>query len=421
MSCWALVDVNNFYASCERLFRPDLQGRPLVVLSNNDGCVVSRSPEAKALGVKMAEPFYRIQAAFTAQGGVWFSSNYTLYGDLSARVMSLLEQAAPEVHLYSIDEAFLRLEGPWLTDATEHARRLRQQIQQWTGLTVGIGLGPSPTLAKLANYAAKRWPATGGVVDLQDANRRQRLLAITPVEEVWGIGQRLGQALQREGIHTAGQLANAPAKGLRSRYGVTLERVVRELGGQAAGCLAAPPPVRQQVLCSRTFGERITQRPLLREALVNHLVRAAERLRGAGLCCRHLGIFIRTSAQDSAHPFYGDQASITLPAATDDSLALLAWLDDLLGRLWRPGHAYHKAGVVLSDLSPRQFWQGDLFDGQDPKRMRLMQVMDSINQRHPHGLKLAAQGSDQAPWQMRQAQRSPSYTTAWAALPLAYC
>lgn len=421
MSRWGLVDVNNFYASCELLFRPDLRGRPLVVLSNNDGCVVSRSPEAKALGVKMAEPFYRIQAAFSAQGGVWFSSNYALYGDLSARVMSLLEQAAPQVHLYSIDEAFLQLDGPWLTDADDHAHRLRRQIQQWTGLSVGIGLGPSPTLAKLANYAAKRWPATGGVVDLHDTARRARLMALTPVEAVWGIGRRLGQALQHEGIHTAAQLAAAPPKGLRSRYGVTLERVVTELNGQCAGCLSAPPPIRQQVLCSRTFGERIRQRAPLREALVNHLIRAAERLRQAGLCCRHLGIFIRTSAHDPKHPVYGDQAGITLPAPMDDSLGLLAWLDGLLDRIWRPGPAYHKAGVVLSDLSPRQFLQGDLFDGQDPKRIRLMQVMDSINRRHPRGLTLAAQGQGEAPWQMRQAQRSPSYTTAWSALPLAYC
>lgn len=232
MNAYALVDVNNFYASCERLFRPDLNGRPLVVLSNNDGCVVSRSPEAKALGVRMAVPFFQIRKEFEAQGGVWFSSNYALYGDLSQRVMSLLEQHSPRVEIYSIDEAFLELGERWAGDLETYGRQLRDRVRQWTGLTVGVGIAPTKTLAKLANYAAKRWPATGGVVDLRDAARRHRLMTITPVGEVWGIRRRLSTRLQAEGIETIAQLLTHRPAYWRSRYGVVLERTVQELNGR---------------------------------------------------------------------------------------------------------------------------------------------------------------------------------------------
>lgn len=201
----ALVDVNNFYASCERLFRPELRGRPIVVLSNNDGCVVSRSPEAKAMGIKMAGPYFKIREQFEAYGGVAFSSNYALYGDMSGRVMSTLETMAPKLEVYSIDEAFLSLSESFAGDLTAYGQQIRQRVWQWTGLTVGVGIGPTKTLAKLANYAAKKWPATGGVVDLRDELRRARLMAITPVDEVWGIGRRLGAKLVAQGI-CSGQL-----------------------------------------------------------------------------------------------------------------------------------------------------------------------------------------------------------------------
>lgn len=214
----ALVDVNNFYASCERLFRPDLRGRPLVVLSSNDGCVVSRSYEAKAMGIKMAGPYFKIREEFEAHGGVAFSSNYTLYGDLSERVMSTLETMAPEVEIYSIDEAFLQLSESFAGDLQVYGQRIRQRVLQWTGLSVGVGIGPTKTLAKLANYAAKKWPATGGVVDLRDELRRARLMAITPFEEVWGIGRRLGARLVAQGITTVADLVASDSKGLRAHH-----------------------------------------------------------------------------------------------------------------------------------------------------------------------------------------------------------
>lgn len=227
----ALVDVNNFYASCERLFRPDLKGRPIVVLSNNDGCVVARSAEAKALGIKMGIPYFQLRQFFEAMGGVWFSSNYALYGDMSNRVMTILEGMAPAVEVYSIDEAFIELSESWAGDLVVYGRQIRERVQLWTGLTVGVGIGPTKTLAKLANYAAKKWPATGGVVDLRDEARRARLMAITPVDEIWGIGRRLSAKLEAQGIKTVADLVAADPKALRRRYGVVIERTVQELRG----------------------------------------------------------------------------------------------------------------------------------------------------------------------------------------------
>ena len=237
----ALVDVNNFYARCERLFRPELRGRPLVVLSNNDGCVVSRSYEAKAMGIKMGVPYFQIREPFEAHGGVAFSSNYALYGDMSSRVMSTLETMAPELEVYSIDEAFLALSASFAGDLTAYGQQIRQRVLQWTGLTVGVGIGPTKTLAKLANYAAKKWPATGGVVDLHDELRRARLMAITPVEEVWGIGRRLTVKLQRQAIHTVADLVASDAKRLRAQFGVVVERIVQ---GYVA-CLAQSWPLNR--------------------------------------------------------------------------------------------------------------------------------------------------------------------------------
>lgn len=291
----ALVDVNNFYASCERLFRPDLKGRPIVVLSNNDGCVVSRSPEAKALGIKMGVPYFQIRQFFEAMGGVWFSSNYALYGDMSNRVMTVLEGMAPAAEVYSIDEAFIELSESWAGDLLEYGRQVRARVQQWTGLTVGVGIAPTKTLAKLANYAAKKWPATGGVVDLRDEGRRARLMAITPIEEIWGIGRRLTARLEAQGIKMVADLVAADPKALQRRYGVVVERTVQELRGIPCAELEQEVQAKQQIICSRSFGERITQIGPMHQALAGYMERAAEKLRGEGMCCRHVTLFIRTS------------------------------------------------------------------------------------------------------------------------------
>ncbi|MGU5694964.1 translesion error-prone DNA polymerase V subunit UmuC [Aeromonas veronii] len=416
----ALVDVNNFYASCERLFRPDLKGRPIVVLSNNDGCIVARSAEAKALGIKMGVPYFQIRQFFEAMGGVWFSSNYALYGDMSQRVMTTLEGMAPAVEVYSIDEAFIELSELWAGDLTAYGRQIRERVQQWTGLTVGVGIGPTKTLAKLANYAAKKWPATGGVVDLRDEARRARLMAITPVEEVWGIGRRLTAKLESQGIRTVAELVSAEAKILRRRYGVVVERTVQELRGIPCADLEEMAKAKQQIICSRSFGERITQIGAIHQALAGYMERAAEKLRAEGMCCRHVTLFVRTSPFNDKEPYYGNQVSTKLAMPTNDTRALLGLITPLLSRIWRDGHRYQKGGVMLADFTPIGIQQGDLFANhqQEPRSEALMLVIDKINQGRLGKVYFGARGSDASEWMMKRGHLSPRYTTVLAELPV---
>ncbi len=415
----ALVDVNNFYASCERLFRPDLKGRPIVVLSNNDGCVVARSAEAKELGIKMGVPYFQIRQFFEAMGGVWFSSNYALYGDMSSRVMSILEGMAPAVEVYSIDEAFIELSESWAGDLVAYGRQIRERVQQWTGLTVGVGIGPTKTLAKLANYAAKKWPATGGVVDLRDEARRARLMAITPVDEIWGIGRRLTAKLEAQGIKTVAELVAADPKSLRRRYGVVVERTVQELRGIPCAELEQEAQAKQQLICSRSFGERITQIGPMHQALAGYMERAAEKLRGEGMCCRHVTLFIRTCPFSDREPYYGNQVSTKLAMPTNDTRALLALIPQLLPHIWRDEQRYQKGGVMLADFTPADMQQGDLFaaEQQSPRSEALMQVIDKINQGRLGKVYFAARGRDTREWMMKREQLSPRYTTCISELP----
>ncbi|MGY3959570.1 translesion error-prone DNA polymerase V subunit UmuC [Aeromonas popoffii] len=417
----ALVDVNNFYASCERLFRPDLKGWPIVVLSNNDGCVVARSAEAKALGVKMGVPYFQIRQFFEAMGGIWFSSNYTLYGDMSQRVMTILEGMAPAVEVYSIDEAFIELSESWAGDLVEYGRQVRERVQQWTGLVVGVGIGPTKTLAKLANYAAKKWPATGGVVDLRDEGRRTKLMAITPVDEIWGIGRRLSAKLNEQGIKTVAELVAADPKSLRRQYGVVVERTVQELRGIPCAELEQEAQAKQQIICSRSFGERITTMEPMHQALAGYMERAAEKLRAEGMCCRHVTLFIRTSPFSNKAPYYGNQISTKLAVPTNDTRALLSLIAPLLSRIWVEDQHYQKGGVMLSDFTPTGIQQGDLFinEQQDPRSDALMQVIDRINQGRMGKVYFAARGRDNREWMMKREQLSPRYTTSISELPAA--
>lgn len=417
----ALVDVNNFYASCERLFRPDLKGVPIVVLSNNDGCVVARSAEAKKLGIKMGVPYFQIRQFFEAMGGVWFSSNYALYGDMSQRVMTILEGMAPAVEVYSIDEAFIELSESWAGDLVEYGRQVRERVQQWTGLVVGVGIGPTKTLAKLANYAAKKWPATGGVVDLRDEGRRAKLMAITPVDEIWGIGRRLTAKLEAQGIKTVAELVAADPKALRRRYGVVVERTVQELRGIPCAELEQLAQAKQQIICSRSFGERITTIGPMHQALAGYMERAAEKLRAEGMCCRHVTLFIRTSPFSDREPYYGNQVSTKLALPTHDTRALLALIPELLPHIWRDEQRYQKGGVMLADFTPQGMQQGDLFaaEQQSPRSEALMQVIDRINQGRMGKVYFAARGRDTREWMMKREQLSPRYTTCLSELPAA--
>ena len=417
---YALVDCNNFYASCEKLFRPVIASRPVVVLSNNDGCVVARSAEAKALGIKMGVPAFMIKAEIKRHQIEVCSSNYSLYADMSSRVMQVLEQMAPEVEVYSIDEAFLGL-GTLAAnfDLQTYALEVRNKVEQWTGIRTCVGIGPSKTLAKLANYAAKKYTATGGVVDLRDSRRRERLMRITPVEEVWGVGRQLTKSLNTDGIKTVWDLHQADLEAVRSKYSVVLQRTISELRGISCLALEDAAPPKKQIICSRSFGLRITDIAQLREAVRMYAGRATEKLRGEGQSTGHLSVFIRTSGFNSSEPSYSNSSVTRLNPPTSDTRIISRHATRLLDSIWREGYRYAKAGVILQDFTADCIKQGDLFAESSTydNSAAVMNLMDAINAKVGK-VWLAGQGVDHA-WKMSRERLSPRYTTAWEELPVA--
>ncbi|WP_100635753.1 translesion error-prone DNA polymerase V subunit UmuC [Marinomonas sp. ef1] len=416
---FALVDCNNFYASCEKLFRPDLKHTPIVVLSNNDGCIVARSKEVKALGIKMGVPMFQVQDEIRKHGIVCFSSNYALYADLSNRVMTILEEEAPRLEVYSIDEAFMDLTGvDHVTDLLAFGKRVKAKVDKWTGITVGVGIAPTKTLAKLANHAAKKYPATGSVVDLMDPDRQKRLLALLDVSDVWGVGRRTTAKLKARGIHTALDLANADPKSIRSEFSVVLERTIRELNGVSCLDLELVRPTKQQIICSRSFGHKITDKRELREAIAKYTTRAAEKLRGEKRFCRVVSVFIRTSPFIPNEPQYSKTLSAELPNPTDDTRDLLEVADVLFNRLWREGFRYMKAGVMLADFYEHGNFQQDLLRADNTKinSKALMNVVDQINHSGLGNVFFASQGVSPQ-WAMKREHLSPAYTTNWEELP----
>ncbi len=414
---FALVDCNNFYVSCERLFRPDLAGRPVMVLSNNDGAVVSRSNEVKALGIGMGQPYFQLQEQVRRHRIEVFSSNYALYGDISSRVMLVLAEAAPAIEVYSIDEAFLDV--GWLPQAERlpWAQALRARVLQWVGVPVGVGIAPTKTLAKLANFAAKKWPATGGVVDLADPARQQRLLQRVPVGDVWGVGRRLSGRLEAMRIRSAWDLARAEPKLIGRQFSSMLGRTVLELRGEVCFGLCDGPPPKQQILCSRSFGERLHALPPLREAISSFTTRAAEKLRRQGCEAGMLQVFVRTGQFNPHEPQYSRGHCIALPRPTADTRVLVAAALAGLERIYLPGYAYAKAGVALMQLAPVRGRQEDLFaPTARPGAERLMQTLDQINARQGRDTVFLASSGVQRGWAMKQALRSPAYTTQWGAL-----
>lgn len=383
MPVFALVDCNNFYASCEKLFRPDLKDTPVVVLSNNDGCVVARSREAKLLGIKMGVPVFQIKAEMQRHGILAFSSNYALYADLSSRVMRTLEEMAPRVEVYSIDEAFLDLTGiESAISLVEFGQQLRERIGHWIGITVCVGIAPTKTLAKLANHAAKKYPATQGVVDLTNPDRQRRLLALVPVDDVWGVGKRLSKRLNALGIITALDLANASPRAIRDQFSVVLERTVRELNGESCIELEEIPPTKKQIVCSRSFGAKVTQFELLREAVCEYATRATEKLRKEQQQAKVMTVFIRTSPFKDNEPQYSNSASGELLIPSCDTRDFIELANHLLKRIWKDGFRYAKAGVMLSDFYDPGMFQPGLFDDVSTRSnsQQLMSVLDTINQ-----------------------------------------
>jgi len=419
---FALVDCNNFYASCEKLFRPDLANTPVVVLSNNDGCIIARSKEAKKLGIKMGLPVFQVRDLLEKHNVVAFSSNYALYADMSQRVMSTLESLAPRVEVYSIDEAFLDLSGVDYSQClTAFGAAVRQHIQKCIGITVCVGIAPSKTLAKLANHAAKTWHKTGGVVDLTAKARQRKLLALMPVNEVWGIGGKLTKRLQQLGIDTALQLADADPKFIRQHFSVVVERTVRELNGESCIDIEDVAPTKQQIISSRAFGERITQKQQMREAVSEYISRACKKLRQEQQEAKHLTVFIRTSPfSDKDAPFSASK-SMALDTPSCDTRLFLTQAMQLLDNLWVDGYRYAKAGVMLSDFYDPGVYQPGLFDEPIVKKdsdAKLMQLIDTLNAKQGKAIWFASQGVKQD-WSMKRELLSPAYTTNWLELPIA--
>ncbi|ADC57724.1 DNA-directed DNA polymerase [Klebsiella variicola At-22] len=418
---FALVDVNSFYASCETIFRPDLQGRPVVVLSNNDGCIIARSAEAKKLGIKMGDPYFKCKDYFRQQGVVCFSSNYELYADMSNRVMTTLEEMCPRVEIYSIDEAFCDLTGVRNCRVLEEfGRELKDTVYRNTRLPVGVGIAQTKTLAKLANHAAKTWKATGGVVDLSNVERQRKLMALLPVDEVWGVGRRISKKLEAMGIKTVLQLADTDIRFIRKHFNVVLERTVRELRGEPCLGLEEFAPVKQEIVCSRSFGQRITDYHEMRQAICLYASRAAEKLRGEHQYCRFISAFVKTSPFALNEPYYGNSTSVKLLTPTQDSRDIITAATKCLDAIWRDGHRYQKAGVMLGDFYSQGVAQLNLFDDNAPRQNseKLMEVLDHLNAKDGRGtLYFAGQGIQSA-WQMKREMLSPRYTTRFSDLPV---
>lgn len=422
----AHIDVNAFYCSCERLFRPDLAERPIVVLSNGDGCVVARDARVKALGVPMGQAWFEMKSFAREHGIVAFSSNYTLYGDMSRRVMSVLGQFSPDVEVYSIDEAFIDLTPQPKLPGNATGQAIRNRVLRWTGLPVCVGIGATKTQAKLADWIAKHDATLGGVCDLTTMAPTELSCRFHEIEvrEVWGVGRRLAERLRKFGIRTVADLAAADARRLREHFSVVLERTVRELQGEACMDLEQDIPARQQIIASRTFSAPVYEADDMAESIRQYMGRAAAKLRSQGSVARTLGIWIETNrfrTQDAQHNGSG---TVTLPKATDDSGVLIAWAVVLMRKIFKPGHRYWKSGVMLLDLAAKGAEQLALFDAPpilvEDRRSNAMQVLDAVNAKWGRGtLGIGSAGlRGGRSWSMQRRMLSPRYTTRWEELPV---
>lgn len=409
---FALIDCNNFYASCERVFNPALNNKPIVVLSNNDGCVVARSNEAKQLGIPMGAPFYQYRHLCEKYGVQVFSSNYSLYGDMSVRVMKSLALLCNTMEVYSIDEVFLKVPMMAASDLIAYGEDIREKIQRWTGITVSVGFAPTKTLAKIANEIAKK-QAWNGVLALMEAKQREFLLTQLPVESIWGVGHRLAERLKSMGIFNAKQLHDSDVKTMRRCFSVMMERTIYELRGLPCFELESFS-ARKQIRSTRSFGRAVTELSELEEAISYYAIRAGEKLRAQQSKVRSLYVYLRTNPFREQDEQYRQGYLHSFITPTQDSRKIIAAAKSALQHIYRPGLRYYKAGIILTDLINDSVVQSDLFAPQEtPKDIQLMQVMDHINQRlGANTVFPLAQGFKQD-WRMKSDLRSPAYTTRW--------
>jgi DNA polymerase V len=418
---FALVDCNNFYVSCERVFRPSLNGKPVVVLSNNDGCVIARSEEAKALGIPMGLPAFQMRERFPGHTIETYSSNYALYGDMSARVMTILKQFSPEVEVYSIDEAFLNLAGFGNGNLNAYGHHIRHAVRQWTGIPLSVGIGATKTLAKLANRLAKRSDEAQGVVDLTVSEHQDDVLASILVKDIWGIGRSYTRLLQSHGICTALELRDADDRWIRHQMGVVGVRIVWELRGISCLPLELSPPPKKSLMVSRSFGRPITTLTEMRQAVATYTTRAAEKLRRHRLAAGALTVFLMTNRFKEDDPQSTNDITLSLPVATSDTAELIAYARVGIEHIYEEGYRYKKAGIRFTELAPAHQIQMNLFDTRDRARaQKLMTTIDHINTQMGTGAIQYAVAGVKPRWQMRRLRMSPRYTTKWDELVVAW-
>jgi DNA polymerase V len=411
-SLFALVDCNNFYASCERVFNPVLQNKPVVVLSNNDGCIIARSNEAKAVGIGMGAPFFKVKNLISHHRVVVYSSNYSLYGDMSQRVMETLSQFTPELEIYSIDEAFLNLSGFEAHGLVEYGRKIKKTIKQWTGIPVSIGIAPTKTLAKVANYFAKNHPSYEGVCELKDAQQQIEALKVMPIEKLWGIGPSYARLMKHNGIKTAFDFTNTPQGWIKKHMGVVGLRMVQELQGISCLHLEICPPPKKGICSSRSFGAPVESMAELEEAVSTYVARAAEKLRSENLSAKILTVFIETSP--FKENYYSNSYSFTLPVASSFTPELIRYALEGLQKIYCEGYRYKRAGIFFQGLVLNHQVQQGLFDPVDRVRgAKLMKTMDGLNRQNGEGtIRIASQGYDSS-WKLKFKLRSPRFTTHW--------
>lgn len=416
---FALIDGNNFYANCERVFRPDLRGKPVIVLSNNDGCAVAMSLEAKALGIKPFAPYFQMAALCKANNVQVFSSNYCLYGDISARVVETLRRFAADIEIYSIDEVFVRPLDLFGT-LQQYGQQMRAAVWKEVRIPVGVGMAETKTLAKLANRAAKKINALNFVCVVENNIQREWLLKKTAVGDVWGVGRRISAKLNAMGIISAYDLSKANTKHLRKHFSVVLERTVEELNGISCLDLEEVAPQKKQIYCTRSFGEKTESLDEILQATSSYASRAAEKLRKQNHYVKTLHVFLQTSAYDEKSIL--KNTTIQLPYPTDDTRIIVKYARFAVSKLYEEGYRFQKSGIGLIEIVDKKFVQQDIFHaGQSEKSDRVMGVIDSINKKYGKGTVLTAAEGVEKRWAMKQEHKSPAYTTRWDELPLVRC
>ena len=417
---FALIDCNSFYASCEKIFRPDLKHRPIVVLSNNDGCVIARSPEAKKMGINMTQPWYQVKDQYLSKGGVVFSSNYEFYADISNRVMNVLSDLCPEIDIYSIDEAFLDLRTFRKNiDLVNFAYDCKKRIKDWIGIPVSIGIAPTKTLAKLANKVAKDDPRFDGVVILSEPRIIRHFLKSMPIEKIWGIGRKLTAKLENIDIKTAYDLSQVDSRLIGDNFNVVLERTVRELKGQSCITLHDFMEPKKQIMVSRSFGKSIRSKSILSEAISFHASRAAEKLRYEKQKCRLITAFIRSNRFNTRVRQIYAAKSFELVHPTDDTRIIIKNANRILDQIFADGYQYAKAGILLSDFTNKYGYQMSLFDKKRDEKMasRLMETVDYINLMEIAKIGFGNQGYRNT-WRMKREIKSKRYTTKIEEIPI---